>query len=36
MYLDCQTLKEVTGWTPKKDNIEVLSESIDWYRGKID
>lgn len=36
MYLDCQTLKEVTGWTPKKDNIEVLSETIDWYRGKID
>jgi len=35
MYLDCQKLKEETGWNPKKNNIEILSDTIEWYRGKI-
>jgi nucleoside-diphosphate-sugar epimerase len=35
MYMDCQKLKEATGWEPKKDNIKILSETIEWYRGKI-
>lgn len=35
MYLDCQKLKEDTGWEPKKDNIEILSDTVGWYRNKI-
>lgn len=35
MYLDCKKLKEDTGWAPKKDNIEILSETVNWYRNKI-
>ena len=35
MYLDCQKLKEDTGWAPAKDNIEILSETVAWYKNKI-
>lgn len=35
MYLDCQKLKAETDWKPGKDNIEILSQTIQWYRGKI-
>ncbi len=35
MYMDCQKLKEDTGWAPTKDNIEILSETVNWYKNKI-
>lgn len=35
VYLDCHRLKTVTGWAPKKNNLDILSETIDWYYGKV-
>ena len=29
--LDITKTKEVLGWKPKKDNIEILKETYDWY-----
>jgi len=34
-YLDCDKIKDTLNWSPKKDNIDILSETIDWYRGKL-
>lgn len=36
VYLDCHRLKTVTGWSPKKTNIDIMSETIDWYKSKVD
>ncbi len=35
VYLDCHRLKTVTGWEPKKDNLQILSETVDWYKSKV-
>jgi len=35
VYLDCHRLKTITGWSPKKDNIDIMSETVDWYKGKV-
>ncbi len=35
LYLDCQKIKTSTGWSPKKDNIAILSETVDWYENKV-
>ncbi len=35
VYLDCHRLKTITGWSPKKDNIDILSETVDWYKNKV-
>ncbi len=35
VYLDCHRLKSVTGWSPKKDNYDILSETVDWYKNKV-
>ncbi len=35
IYLDCQKLKTATGWSPKKNNIDIMSEIVDWYKGKV-
>lgn len=35
VYLDSHRLKTVTGWSPKKDNMDILSETIDWYENKV-
>ena len=35
VYLDCQKIKNLTGWHPKKDNIEIISETVEWYKNKV-
>ena len=35
VYLDCNKIKSETGWSPQKENIDIISEVVDWYRGKI-
>jgi nucleoside-diphosphate-sugar epimerase len=35
VYLDCDKIKSITGWSPKKDNIDIMSDVIDWYKGKV-
>lgn len=35
VYLDCHRLKTITGWSPKKDNIDIMSETVDWYKSKV-
>ena len=35
VYLDCHRLKTITGWSPKKDNMDILSETVDWYKNKV-
>ncbi len=35
VYLDSHRLKTITGWSPKKDNIDILSDTVDWYKGKV-
>ncbi|HPD77462.1 MAG TPA: NAD(P)-dependent oxidoreductase [Spirochaetota bacterium] len=35
VYLDCQKIKTLIGWHPKKDNIEILTETVKWYKEKL-
>ena len=35
VFLDCNKIKSTIGWAPKKDNIEIISEVVDWYKSKI-
>lgn len=35
VYLDSHRLKTITGWSPKKDNMDILSEIVDWYKNKV-
>ncbi len=35
VYLDCHRLKTITGWEPKKDNIDIMSETVEWYKNKV-
>ncbi|HPJ34059.1 MAG TPA: NAD(P)-dependent oxidoreductase [Spirochaetota bacterium] len=35
VYLDCQKVKTITGWHPKKDNIEIMTETVEWYKNKV-
>jgi nucleoside-diphosphate-sugar epimerase len=35
VFLDCEKIKSTIGWSPKKDNLEIISEVVDWYKGKI-
>lgn len=35
VYLDCHRIKSVIGWSPKKDNYDILSETVDWYKNKV-
>jgi nucleoside-diphosphate-sugar epimerase len=30
--LDCEKVKKELGWKPKKDDIQIFVETIDWYR----
>jgi UDP-glucose 4-epimerase len=32
VLMDCQTAKKDLNWEPKKDNISILLETIDWYK----
>lgn len=32
MMLDCQRAKSELGWITDKDNIQILSDTIDWYK----
>ncbi|MCP4133442.1 MAG: NAD(P)-dependent oxidoreductase [bacterium] len=32
ILLDCQRAKKDLGWDPKKDNINILLETIEWYK----
>ena len=32
MILDCQKAKEDLNWQPKKDNIQIMLETIEWYK----
>lgn len=32
LLLDNQRIKEDLGWAPKKGNIEIMKETIDWYQ----
>jgi nucleoside-diphosphate-sugar epimerase len=32
MVLDCQKAKSELGWAPTKDNLTILTETIDWYK----
>ena len=36
VYLDSHRLKTITDWVPKKDNLDIMSETVDWYKGKVD
>lgn len=31
MIMDCQRIKDDLGWKPEKDNIEILTETAQWY-----
>jgi len=31
IILDCQNIKNELGWEPKKENIEILTETVGWY-----
>jgi len=31
LILDCQNIKTDLGWQPKKDNMEILTETVEWY-----
>jgi len=35
VYLDCHRLKTITGWSPVKDNIDIMSETVEWYKTKV-
>lgn len=35
VYLDCQKLKAETGWKPHKTNMDIISDTVDWYKGKL-
>jgi UDP-glucose 4-epimerase len=35
VYLDCHRLKTITGWSPKKDNLQIMSDTVDWYKNKV-
>jgi len=35
VYLDCDKIKSATGWSPKKDNIDIMCEVVDWYKSKV-
>ena len=35
VYLDCNKIKSVIGWSPQKDNMDIISDVVDWYKGKI-
>ena len=35
VYLDCNKIKSTTGWSPKKDNIDIMSDVVDWYKNKL-
>ena len=35
VYLDCSKIKSAIGWSPKKNNIDIMSDVVDWYKGKI-
>jgi UDP-glucose 4-epimerase len=33
--LDCTKIKSAAGWSPKKNNMDIISDVVDWYKGKI-
>lgn len=35
VYLDTQKIKTLTGWHPKKDNLDIMSETVEWYKNKV-
>ena len=35
VYMDCQKLKETTGWKPGKTNMDIISDTVDWYKNKL-
>lgn len=35
VYLDSQKIKTLTGWHPKKDNLDIMSETVEWYKNKV-
>ncbi|NLV68403.1 MAG: NAD(P)-dependent oxidoreductase [Spirochaetes bacterium] len=35
VYMDCQKLKIATGWKPEKTNMDIISDTVDWYKGKL-
>lgn len=35
VYLDCQKLKTVTDWKPQKTNLDIIGETVDWYKRKV-
>lgn len=35
VFLDCQKLKETTGWKPNKTNMDIISDTVDWYKNKL-
>ncbi len=35
VYLDCQKIKNITGWKPHKTNIDIISDIVDWYKNKV-
>jgi len=35
VYLDCSKIKSETGWSPKKGNIDIMSEVVEWYKRKV-
>jgi nucleoside-diphosphate-sugar epimerase len=30
--MDCSEIKNQLGWEPEKDNIETLTNMIEWYK----
>lgn len=35
VYLDTQKIKALTGWHPKKDNLDIMTETVEWYKNKV-
>lgn len=35
VYLDSQKLKNITGWKPRKTNLDIISDTVDWYKNKV-
>lgn len=35
VYLDCDKIKALTGWHPKKDNLDIMTETVEWYKNKV-
>ena len=35
VYLDAHRLKTITGWSPKKDNLDIMTETVEWYKNKV-